>query len=67
MIQDKNPNTMIIVVSLHRAFKKSNENELEYINQAITALTKGTATANKSTNSVFRITTNSEPHDPEEP
>ena len=46
MIPDKHPNTTIPIDQLHGAFKKkSNENRLEYINQATTARTKPTAIA----------------------
>lgn len=74
MIQHKNPNAVIAEDSLHAAttaepiLKKSNENRLEYINR-VNARTKwgvSTATANKGETSC-RITTNSEPQDPEEP
>ena len=52
MIPDKHPNTTIPIDQLHGAFKKkSNENRLEYINQATTARTKATAIAkNEKTN-----------------
>ena len=76
-IQDKNPNAVIAVDSLHAATtfepffkkKKSNENaRLEYINR-VTSRTKWgicTATAYKD-ETTCRITTNRDPHDPEEP
>ena len=76
MTQHKNPNAMIAVESLHAALtfvtfkKKANENGLEYNNRVISARTKEvTATVGyeEESHSSCRITTNSEPHGPEEP